>query len=246
MAQHLSEIRGQAYRDSTTFAEAKGGRKNILINPNETVNQRNWDGNWSAVPQKVYGPDRWRRQTGTNKKEQPIVEGEYKPSTVYTLSGTGIATEQLTSPASGTWIIDVPFAATDLQLEEGDIVTPQEWRSFEAEKLLCYAYYQKTYNYPTAPASAVTFGATFLRTIVTTTDYITESLHVPMRDAPAITAYSPSTGAAGKYYNAAIGADRDLVISHTSDKRFRAALNDAGGVGNIGYFQWIADAEVHT
>lgn len=136
----LSEDRGELQRDSTTFAEAKAGRKNILINPNMEINQRLFDGNWSLLAAGAYGWDRWRKVTDSIM-EQPVLPENYAPNTVYTLSGTGVVTQQMISPSSGFWNVQVPVGATNLQLERGEVATAQEERHIELEIYLCKTYY---------------------------------------------------------------------------------------------------------
>jgi len=114
--------------------------KNILINPNNTINQRGFSGDWSSVSVGEYGYDRWRKWDAT-QKVQPIIEGNYKPNTVYTLSNNGVFVATLTSPASGVWNVITLQTNNNLQLEEGSEITEQEFRFEEDEQRLCYAYF---------------------------------------------------------------------------------------------------------
>jgi hypothetical protein len=116
------------------------GTRNVLINGDLRINQRGV--NISAAPVGTYGPDRWKRTTGGMTQ---IVSAEnYQPSTLYTLSGTGVTTRQITSPASGDWTIpDVPITAKNIQLEPGPVATPFEYRSGAIELMMCQRYYLK-------------------------------------------------------------------------------------------------------
>ena len=114
------------------------GFKNILINGDFRVNQRGAAS--KTATSSAYNYDRWY-YNGTTL-EQRIEEGSYKPSTTYTLSGTNVTTSQETSPASGTWTINVPTDADNVQLEEGSVATPFEQRPYGAELALCQRYYQ--------------------------------------------------------------------------------------------------------
>ena len=122
--------------------------KNILINPNNTVNQRGFNGDWDSIAIGEYGFDRWRKWD-TTQKVQPIIEGNYIPSTVYTLSNNGVFVATLTSPASGIWNVIVLQTYNNLQLEEGTKVTNKEFRHKELEEALCYAYFEKGSVYET-------------------------------------------------------------------------------------------------
>jgi hypothetical protein len=116
--------------------------RNKLINGEVTrINQRNIAG-WSSVATGDYGYDRWKK-TGTSTMTQIIEAGNFKPSTVHTLSGNGITTQQITSPASGNWTLpNISTSATYLQLEEGTIATPFEIRHIALEVDMCQRYYQ--------------------------------------------------------------------------------------------------------
>ena len=119
------------------------GFRNILINglvntPYE-INQRNLA--FSEVSDGEYFADRWKRVNALNMT-QIVEEGNYKPETEYCLSGTGVATQVLNSPASGNWTLpNIPSTASYIQLEEGDDSTEFEWRSVEYELSLCQRYY---------------------------------------------------------------------------------------------------------
>jgi len=115
--------------------------KNVLINGNLAINQRGVTIGAAAAGQ--YGPDRWKKIDASNMT-QIVEEGNFKPSTVYTLSGTGVTTAQITSPATGDWTLpNIPITATDIQLEEGSSATPFELRDVGFELSLCQRYYQK-------------------------------------------------------------------------------------------------------
>ena len=114
------------------------GYKNLLINGDKRVNYRDFDG--SSFVDGEYCWDRWKA-TAT-AMVQIVEEGNYIPDTEYTLSGDGVTTQQLTSPASGHWTIpEVPRTATEIQLELGDTATNFEQRSIALERSLCQRYY---------------------------------------------------------------------------------------------------------
>ena len=129
-ARGLADL-GNAYSDGAL------SNRNILINGNLTVNQRNLS--IASVATGAYGEDRWKKTAGG--MTQIIEELNYLPSTEYTLSGTGITTQQITSPASGDWTLpDISVTARLIQLEVGDTATPFEHRSYGDELARCQRY----------------------------------------------------------------------------------------------------------
>ena len=131
-ARGLADL-GNAYSDGAL------SNRNILINGNLTVNQRGLS--IASVATGAYGEDRWKKTAGG--MTQIIEEVNYLPSTVYTLSGTGVTTQQITSPASGDWTLpDIAVTARLIQLELGDTATPFEHRSYGDELARCQRYYE--------------------------------------------------------------------------------------------------------
>lgn len=116
--------------------------KNALINGDFRINQRGFGGDWSTLSNGDYGYDRWARKDASTIS-QMVEEGNFKPSTTYTLSGTNVTTQQIVSPASGDWQIDVPNDANEVQLEEGTVATPFEKRPIGTELALCQRYFER-------------------------------------------------------------------------------------------------------
>jgi hypothetical protein len=140
------------------------GYKNILMNPNLEINQRGVTIDAAATGK--YGPDRWKK-TGGSTMTQIIESGNFEPGGVYTLSGTGITTQQIAAPASGNWAIpNISTGARKIQLEAGSEATAFERRPIELELSLCQRYYyQRDKNIlargvipsnPNSPAGTVT------------------------------------------------------------------------------------------
>ena len=134
---------------STNTVEAMSGPnnsplsfRNKLINGEVTrINQRGV-ANWAAVSNGNYGYDRWKKIDASNMT-QIIEAGNFRPNTVHTLSGIGVTTQQITSPASGNWTLpNIPISATNVQVEEGMEATPFEVRHIGFELALCQRYYQ--------------------------------------------------------------------------------------------------------
>jgi hypothetical protein len=118
------------------------GYKNILMNPNLEINQRGVTIDAAATGK--YGPDRWKK-TGGSTMTQIIESGNFEPGGVYTLSGTGITTQQIAAPASGNWAIpNISTGARKIQLEAGSEATAFERRPIGLELNLCLRYYWST------------------------------------------------------------------------------------------------------
>lgn len=116
--------------------------KNKLINGEVTRINHRGVANWAAVANGAYGYDRWKK-IDANNMTQIIEAGNFRPSTVHTLSGQNVTTQQITSPASGNWTLpNIPITATNVQLEEGLEATPFEVRHIGFELGLCQRYYQ--------------------------------------------------------------------------------------------------------
>lgn len=145
--------------------------KNKLFNGEVTrINQRGFNGNWTpkgtwnsgntiAQQELCYGWDMWAKASATDML-QVIEAGNFRPSTQHVLSGTGVTTQVLTSPASGNWTITVPQAARNVQVEEGGEATPFEQRPISFELAQCQRYYWAglpvgAFNFPAFVAGAV-------------------------------------------------------------------------------------------
>jgi hypothetical protein len=173
--------------------------RNILINANMAINQRGVT--IAAAVNGAYGPDRWKKVDASNMTQ--IVESDnFKVSTVHTLSGTGITTAQITSPASGNWTLpNIPITATNIKLEEGYVATPFSTAggSIGAELALCQRYYRKDLKCTGAQIST-TAGAVYsplnpaMRVASTNSDGIAIFIeNVGTATTPAVTNYTYST-----------------------------------------------------
>ena len=138
------DLAGDTMTGNLTVPSLNGGQlagfRNVLINGNLTINQRNV--NISAAATGKYGQDRWKKTSGG--MTQIIEAGNFDPGATYTLSGTGVTTQQLTAPGTGDWTLpDIPVTARKVQLELGPVATPFEHRPIGTELALCQRYYQK-------------------------------------------------------------------------------------------------------
>ena len=150
------------------------GFRNILINGDMRINQRGVT--IAAAANGAYGPDRWKK-VDASSMTQIVESSNFKVSTLYTLSGTGVTTQQITSPASGHWTLpNIPITATKIQLEEGSIATPFEQRPIGLEMSLCERYYEHVTG------------------VTLTTLYSTFMMRQTKRAVPTLSLVSISTG----------------------------------------------------
>jgi hypothetical protein len=141
------EVAGDTMTGNLTVPSLNGGQlagfRNVLINGAVTINQRGVT--YAAAAVGGYWADRWKKTAGG--MTQVVEEGNFIPGAVYTLSGKGVTTQQVTAPASGDWTIpDVPATATEIQLELGIVATPFERRLIAVELTLCQRYYEQSYS----------------------------------------------------------------------------------------------------
>lgn len=121
---------------------------NLIINGSMLINQRSFDGVSWVDGQYAY--DRWKA-TAT-AMTQIVEDGSYEYNTTYTLSGTNVTTQQVSSPASGHWTLpEIPRTSTSVKLEKGSVATPYQPMSIGKEVTLCQRYYLSG-NYNRVPA----------------------------------------------------------------------------------------------
>ncbi|MCW7556486.1 hypothetical protein NX722_28390 [Endozoicomonas gorgoniicola] len=174
-----------------------GGRKNLLDNGRKKINQRGFDGNWSALANGEYGYDRWKKHA--NGIEQ-IIEGGYHATGDYTLSWQGSGSGYVNGAAvenGGTVTISdadanisvvVPASADAIQFERGDAATDFEYVHPRDQLARCQRYFQALIS-----SSGICSLAMDRVTDANNTYYGYVELPVLMRVSPTVT-YSLSHG----------------------------------------------------
>ena len=208
--------------------------KNKLINGEVwRINQRGV-ANWAAVANGAYGYDRWKKIDASNMT-QIIEAGNFRPSTVHTLSGIGVTTQQITSPASGNWTLpNIPITAMNVQVEEGLVATPFEVRHIGFELSLCQRYYFRF------------AGECISQCVSTTLALVVVPFPVQMRTAPVqgtvytIGSLTNSTG------SPVAVASISGATSSVNDGRFSAVVVSGLVAGNAAMYtggdnQWSAE-----
>jgi len=140
------------------------------------------------------------------------------------------------------------FQLTGVQLEAGPTVTAFDVRPYAVELALCQRYYEKSYD-PGTAVGAVTFnGVTSIIITVLPTGSLqggtTDRYKITKRATPTLTLYSPHSGASGKIYDGAAGADSTPSIYGNGLSGFAWYASTAGsseGAVNM-QAQWTADA----
>ena len=137
------------------------------------------------------------------------------------------------------------FQLAGVQFELGSVATDFEHRTFAQELELCRRYYQKSYNYTTAPSTATNTGAN-IHTAYANVGHAGYAIQLaPMRNTPTATIYSTSTGASGKMNaDSSVGNGTAGYIGESAFFAYRT--NDNTGVGGDAFMRchYTADAEL--
>lgn len=185
---------------------------------------------------------------GTNNDDYLQLRFSYMWGTVAATSNFGGGTAET---FVGAGDIDIAQA----QLCAGDTALPFQPRSFAEELALCQRYYEKSYAYATAPATAAV--AINIETKVVPSNSIAvdqvygkTSFKVKKRTTPTMVIYpyaTPSnTGRVSSISGGDLGASSG-TSSQIGDDGF-AVVNSSGGAlittGNAVIYHWTADAEI--
>jgi hypothetical protein len=171
-------------------------------------------------------------------------------------AGGGIQSVKLTVPATMTGHVFVLLTAAagvsvdgagrraGIQVELGSVATGFDIRHVAVELAMCMRYYNKSYVLTSAPGAidpinvmqfiAVNTGAYFK---------LSYMYPVRMRAIPAITIYSPVTGASGMGRNYSTNADVAMINSSNGDARLAVAVASPANNSEYG-FHYTADAEL--
>ncbi|WNL34064.1 phage tail protein [Arcobacter cryaerophilus gv. pseudocryaerophilus] len=239
------------------------GFKNLIINPNKTINQRGTTG--TAL--NTYYQDRWAGN-GSGGLYQKIENVNIQISGTYTISWTGTAKCTISDSTNNTTYtvissnldsgakitltanryVKIEFSSTDftnVQLEFGSAATSFEQRPFSLEISLCQRYYEKSYSLNTPPATV-----TFLDAIVGDASQVSDincEFKIEKRVKPTITFYSALTGTAGVicYKNTMSTTpqgDTSVLGSWVGTKRL--AVESSPGDTYLPIIHFTADAEL--
>ena len=168
----------------------------------------------------------------------------------YTIENISIDTASATNVAVFIWTDDVTTTVgdflyiSDVQLEIGATATTFKRRHFTTEESLCARFYQQSYNNGVAPGTVTTAG------VFAVTDPVAQGtwwipLRVPMRTAPTIVTYSPTTGTSGVYRDLSSGADIASGSSNIGTNSFSPYAATSHGAGDEAIsFHWTTNARL--
>ena len=159
-------------------------------------------------------------------------------------SATG-ATTGVLGTLNATWYL------TGVQLEIGEQATPFEHRSFGDELQRCMRYYEKSYDYATAPGTGIAYPSNLPLTIrgmdeeTSGQRYFVDNLKVEKRAAPTNTYYDEqgNTGKVTTYDSGGTGTHNvsiGLVVTESSKYGAGPANSAIWGFG----FYYECDAEL--
>ncbi|EPO3026001.1 hypothetical protein ACU6K7_001363 [Vibrio cholerae] len=117
---------------------------NLIANADLTdnpINQRNFNGGWAALAVGAYGYDQWMKVSATHMG-YVIEAGKYRPNAKHTLTKDDVVLGEFMSPASGHWIVAVPFATSGkFDLYAGQFKRP--WHPVQDGFTRCREYFEK-------------------------------------------------------------------------------------------------------
>lgn len=135
---------------------------------------------------------------------------------------------------------------TGVQLEVGEKATPFEHKRFSEELNDCLRYYEKSYNYSTAPGTGSDTGKMAHRKSSVDsgiTDF-TVSFSVRKRDNPTLTVYSPDTGTASRIYDETDDTDHAASGEDIGETGGHITCSSAIGGNKYLSMHYDADAEL--
>lgn len=163
---------------------------------------------------------------------------------------TATGAVNLVSTLGATWYI------TGLQIEKGTVATEFDYRSFGTELALCQRYYEKSYDYSTAPGTSNTLNQAIGLGIYTNTPasynrFGQVYFKVPKVVGPTVTLYAPATGSSTASANATSGDGGTNIGYVVSNQANTSGFNIAASVGGstvtnyyTGFFAYTANSEL--
>lgn len=261
-----------AASSASILSASRFGYRNTLINSLFWMSQHVGSTSSGTITAGVFFRDRWKAgSTGltysisnsvltiTAGSAQQIVQGRNLPySGQYTLSWTGTATAIVngTAVTNGGQVTLVGYFNATIQFNAGTVFQPQfeyspvrtqyEVRPGDVERMLCYQYFQKSYNDLVVQGTITDVG--IVHTIAVSTinlDSSTVHFPIPMRGTPSISVYNPSfLNTAASVQNIDTGIATPFVMGDIGEKSFVIFSSGSFTTGHRYKFHWVANAEL--
>jgi hypothetical protein len=168
-------------------------------------------------------------------------------SSANTTAGSWVAGNKENTSAQANWIgtASATFYITGVQLERGSTATSFEWLPFGTELALCQRYYEKSFDYGTAPANGPN-TTTLATPYGIFSGYSTNAspgggnvfYKVTKRAIPTVTPYGNSQG---YWYASSWGVNAFAALSGDSSMYF--SQQQVGGYAQT-YGHWASSAEL--
>ena len=164
-------------------------------------------------------------------------------STYSGTAGTWVATNRI-SATGATSVVGTngaTFYITGVQLEEGSVPTPFEYRQYGTELFLCQRYYEKSYEPATLPGTnGATSGISYQyvgRNVQNLYGIYHTRLRVDKRGTPTIVLYSLN-GTAGQISDNDSGSNVGAAIIYYASTTGFIAVNNSGGTLTAAALGW--------
>jgi predicted methyltransferase len=143
------------------------------------------------------------------------------------------------------------FELFDVGLYEGNAAPAFIVPDFQKELAECQRYWEKSYDYGTAPGTATTVGLVFCGTNISSNDAAGVRFQIPKRASPTMSWWEGSgtsnfvtTALAGTYSNARGGITALTNGIGTQGANFLTGLSGAGASGVVVFVHFKADARL--
>lgn len=134
------------------------------------------------------------------------------------------------------------FRICGVQLEAGSVATPFENKKFQQEISDCMRYFEKSYEYQTAPETATQIGQVVYSNQNAQANYIVVKYRVEKRTAPTVTISNPvAAGNSARNYSA--GTNLSFTVGDNGASGFSGLLTSTAALSTIG-IQWYSSAEL--
>jgi hypothetical protein len=177
-----------------------------------TINAANtWEVNTVTIPGDTTGT--WLTTTGTGISLMfDLGVGTTYSGAAGSWSGTYY--EGLTGGVKLTTTSSATLDITGVQLEQGIVATPFEFRPFSVEVALCQRYYEKSYNIDVAPGTITSAGQFYSLAASDSAGSAGPIIFfkVAKRGTVTFTGYEAGTGASGTWLMTRSGASANLAL----------------------------------